>query len=99
MLAHVGTRVAYIYASLTLHNLKENTMTTNTNTMFNSTVDLTMDTQRITLETTRAYKMVMVHTLWLDGKASQDYMQMDAALRYQLTNITQCKAITIWQET
>ena len=71
---------------------------TQENKLFTSTVDLTMDTQRITLETTRAYKMVMVHTLWLDGKSTQDYMRLDAALQYQLINITQCKAITIWQD-
>lgn len=65
--------------------------------MFSSTVDLTEDRQRITLETTRAYKMVNIHILWLDGYSEQKTMQMDAALRFQLTNLTQAKAITIWQ--
>jgi hypothetical protein len=54
------------------------------------------DVKRITLETTRAEVNVFVHTLWQDNKVELKRMPMHEALEFQLTYITQVKAITIY---
>lgn len=58
--------------------------------------DLTQDTQKVTYETIRAYKLVNVHTTWLDGRTEQKVMELHDALAHQLVYVTQSKIIAIW---